>query len=95
MDIIRWFLIIAATALAVKCLWAVHWALGLVLALPVFVIFMNFFGFLTLPLYGYTTEARRALRRLKDIEKDIQKRTSNKQREGENICVPDADQKTP
>jgi len=67
-DIIRWVLIIGATVLAVKWLWTVHWVLGLVLALPVFLIFLNVFGFLTLPLYGFTTEARIARRVLKDLE---------------------------
>lgn len=79
----------AATILAVKCLWAVHWALGLLLALPVFLIFMNVFGFLTLPLYGYTTEARRALRRLKDIQTKV----SNQQAEAENASVTNTDEK--
>jgi hypothetical protein len=81
-DIIRWVLIMAATVFVVKWLWAVHPALGLALALPVFIVFMNII------------RAWRALRRLKSIEKDIQNRASNQQREGENTCVTDSDQKT-
>lgn len=70
-DIIRWILIVGATVFTVKWLWTIHWALGLFLALPVFVIFMNIFGFLTMPLYGFTTEARTALKGLKDLEEEV------------------------
>lgn len=70
-DIIRWILIIGATIITVKWLWTAHWALGLVLALPVFVIFLNVFGFLTLPIYGFTKEARIARRTLKDLEEKV------------------------
>jgi hypothetical protein len=56
-DIIRWILIIGATIFAVKWLWDVHWALGLILVFPLLIIFLNVFGFPTLLLYGYTKEA--------------------------------------
>ncbi len=56
-DILRWSLIIAATAFGVKWLWAFHWLLGLTLSVPAFILFMNVVGFLTLPLYAITIEA--------------------------------------
>ena len=45
--IVRWTLIIGLPFVTVKLLWPVHWVLGLVLALLVFVIII----FLTRPLY--------------------------------------------
>lgn len=68
LDTIRWGLIIGATVAAVEWLWKVHWIVGLVLAIPVFVVFLNVFGFLTLPLYTLTREARIARKRLKEFE---------------------------
>jgi len=54
-DIIRWTLIIVATFFSVRWLRRVHWTIGLILAFPVYMIFLNLFGILTLPLYDYTT----------------------------------------
>ena len=68
LDFLRWAWILGATGATIKWLWDVHWALGLFLALPAFVILMNIIGFLTLPLYAFTIEARMARRVLKDIE---------------------------
>ena len=68
-DIIRWALIIAATIFSIKWLWQVYWIIGLVFAFPVYWFFLNLFGFLTLPLYDYTTEAqnlRNTLEKFKD-----------------------------
>lgn len=73
LDIIRWLSITAATVLAVRWLCTVHWALGLVLAFPMFVIFMNLFGLLILPFYAYTTEARNANRFLHNVENESQR----------------------
>lgn len=70
LDIIRWALIICATSLSVQWLWGVHRILGLVLAVPVFVIFLNFFGFITLPLYAFSLESIMARKALRDIEKE-------------------------
>jgi hypothetical protein len=67
-DFIRWFWILGATGYAVKWLWSIHWALGLFLALPVFIISINVIGFLTLPLYLFTTEAQSARKILKDFK---------------------------
>ncbi len=69
-DIIRWALIIVATIFLVKGLWKVHWILGLVFAVPVYLLFLNLFGFLTLPLYDYTTEAQNARNMLKKFDGD-------------------------
>ncbi len=69
LDIIRWLLIIFATSVTVKWLWGIHWLLGLLLAVPVFVVVMNVIGFATLPLYGFTQEVSEARRRLKELER--------------------------
>lgn len=75
LDVIRWGLIIGATSLSVERLSTVHWLLGLVLSIPLFVVYMNIFGFLTLPLYGFTIEAIAARKELKDIiESPLRKR---------------------
>lgn len=58
-DILRFVLIIVSTIFSIKWLWNVHWLIGLILAFPIYVIFLNLFGFLTLPLYDYTFEAKR------------------------------------
>ncbi len=68
LDTIRWVLIIGATVATVELLGKVHWIVGLVLAIPAFVVFLNVFGFLTLPLYTLTREARNARKRLKEFE---------------------------
>lgn len=68
LDFLRWAWILGATGAIVKWLWGVHWALGLFLALPAFVILMNIIGFLTLPLYFYTPEARLDRKTLKDFD---------------------------
>jgi len=69
-DILRWSLIIAATAFGVKWLWAFHWLLGLTLSVPAFILFMNVVGFLTLPLYAITIEGWEAQ---KDLAKLCEK----------------------
>ena len=70
-DIIRWGLIIATTFLSVEWLWNVHWVLGLVLAVPAYLVFLNLWGFLTLPLYMFTIETWVAAKRLKELETDL------------------------
>ncbi len=68
LDFFRWAWILGATGATVKWLCGVHWALGVFLALPAFVIMMNIIGFLSLPLYYFTPEAQSARRTLKDFE---------------------------
>ncbi len=58
LDVFRWVLIVSAAVLGVKRPWSAHSIVGLVMVLPVLIIFMNVFGFVTLPLYTLTREAR-------------------------------------
>lgn len=59
LDVIRWSLVITATIAIPVWLWNVHWILGIlgiIVMFPLYFIFLNFFGFLTLPFYIYTKE---------------------------------------
>ena len=66
-DIFRIALIIVSTFFSVGWLWNVHWLIGVILAVPIYLIFLNLFGFLTLPLYDYTFEAKEAREMIKEI----------------------------
>lgn len=80
LDIIRVSLVFIGTIIIVPWLWDVHWALGGVLALPVFVILLNVIGFLTLPFYGLTSEHQRDRKALKKFEEeypDLARKSSN------------------
>ena len=58
-DFIRHLLIIIGTFTVLYFLWTrVHWLLAIILILPVYIVVLNFFGFLTLPLYFFTPERR-------------------------------------
>ena len=82
-DAIRWAMILGATVLSVRWLWSVSWILGTVLALPVFAIFLNLFGFLTLPLYDHTIEARKARELSHALEKGDTTKTRDHSAGGE------------
>lgn len=84
-DLLRHLLITIATVIVVYVLWTrIHWLLAVILLFPVYVVMLNFFGFLTLPLYYFTPERKayssaekaliegdtsRALQIMKDYEK--------------------------
>ena len=75
LDFFRWGWILGATGATVKWLSGFHWVLGVILALPVFIIMMNLIGFLTLPLYVYvsTPEAIAARKMLEELENENEK----------------------
>ena len=60
LDVIRNLLILAATVYATFLIWQWHWIAALVACIPVYIVMLNLFGFLTLPLYLLTPEVRRA-----------------------------------
>lgn len=57
-DVIRNVLIGVGTGWVTVLIWRHNWILGLVAFIPVYVILLNVFGFLTLPLYRFTPENR-------------------------------------
>lgn len=58
-DFIRHLLIMTCTFVVTYFLWTrVHWALAVILILPIYIVMLNFFGFLTLPLYYFTPERK-------------------------------------
>ena len=50
-----------------------HWIAAILAVIPVYFIVLNLFGFLMLPLYAFTPEVRRA----KEMERDLFKKSSN------------------
>ena len=60
LDVVRHLLILAATAYVTVLLWRWSWIAAIVACLPVYVVALNVFGFLTLPLYALTPEVKRA-----------------------------------
>lgn len=71
LDVIRLSLVITATIAIPVWLWNVHWILGIlgiIVMFPAYFIFLNFFGFLTLPFYIYTKENLRMSKLLDDLQ---------------------------
>ena len=60
LDLLRWMLIVAATGYATFAIWRWNWIAAVVGLIPVYIIMLNVFGFLTLPLYLLTPETKRA-----------------------------------
>lgn len=58
LDVFRNVLVLAGTGYVIFLLWRYNWILALVGIVPVYLILLNVFGFLTLPLYGLTRESR-------------------------------------
>ena len=69
LDIIRNLLILAATCYVVFLIWKWNWIIALIAAVPVYVIWLNLFGFLTLPLYTVTPENRLKAKTFKAFQK--------------------------
>ena len=57
-DIFRHLLIITGTCYAVFLIWKLNWIIALIAAIPVYIVMLNLFGFITLPLYAFTPENR-------------------------------------
>jgi hypothetical protein len=60
LDAVRHILILGAWGYATLLLWQWHWIAALLACVPVYVVMLNLFGFLTLPLYMLTPEVRQA-----------------------------------
>jgi len=69
LDIFRHLLIIAGTGYAVFLIWKWNWIIALISAIPVYIVMLNLFGFITLPLYAFTPENRLKAKTLKAFEK--------------------------
>lgn len=77
-DIVRFGLIIITTIVSVLWLYSVHWLLCTLMAIPAFIIFVNIYGFLTLPFYLYTVEALEVKKELKELEKEFKNKQKTK-----------------
>ena len=67
LDVARTVLTVAATAYITLRIWQWHWLAAVVAGHPVYVVMVNLFGFLTLPLYALTPEIRRAREQEKEL----------------------------
>ena len=70
LDLLRYALILAATAYATLWLWSWNGVVAMIAIVPVYIVALNIFGFLTLPLYLLTPETKRA----REMEKALFKR---------------------
>ena len=68
MDVVRWACILASTGYLFSQCWQWHCALALLLGFPIYFLTLNFWGFLTLPLYAFTRENREARRSFRTVE---------------------------
>ena len=69
LDIIRNLLVLAAACYLVVLIWKWNWIVGLIAAIPVYVIMLNLVGFLTLPFYKFTPENRLKAEMFKALRK--------------------------
>ena len=72
LDAFRNLLVIAATGLCVYLLWKWNWIVAVILAIPAYILMLNVFGFLTLPLYLLTPESRFGRKLLKDLNRELE-----------------------
>lgn len=68
-DIVRYILILSGTCYILSLIGEHSSVFGLLAALPVYVIMLNVFGFLTLPLYSFTPENRAKSKMLNAMQK--------------------------
>ena len=68
LDIFRNLLILLATGYAVFLIWKWNWIFALIAAIPIYIILLNLFGFLTLPFYALTPENRLKAKAFKAFE---------------------------
>lgn len=92
LDILRNLLILIVTGYVVFLIWKWNWIVALIAAIPVYIVVLNFFGFLTLPLYALTPENRlkvKAFKALEDGDFEKGKALSDEFIEKFNVNVPD------
>lgn len=68
LDILRNVLILIATSYAVSLTWKWNWIIALIAVIPIYIVMLNLFGFLMLPLYAFTPENRLKAKGLKAFE---------------------------
>jgi hypothetical protein len=68
LDILRNMLILIATGYAVFLTWNWNWIIALIAAIPIYIVMLNLFGFLMLPLYAFTPENRLKAKALEAFE---------------------------
>ncbi len=91
-DIVRNLLILVATGYAVFLIWKWNWIFALIAAVPVYIVMLNLFGFLTLPLYAFTPENKLKAKTFKAFENsDFEKgkALTNEFTEKFNVNVPE------
>ncbi|MGB2863485.1 MAG: hypothetical protein WBC05_09195 [Sedimentisphaerales bacterium] len=66
LDFFRHLLVFGGTAFAVQFLWKTDWRLGAIAVIPIFVLLLNLFGFITIHLYNYTPEVRAGRKKYSD-----------------------------
>ena len=72
LDIERHLLILVGTVYAVFLIW--KWIVALISAIPVYIVSLNPFGFLTLPFYAFTPENKLKARMMRAFESgDLEK----------------------
>jgi hypothetical protein len=92
LDIFRNLLILGGTGYTVFLIWKWFWIVAIIAAIPVYIIMLNFFGFLTLPLYALTPENRlraKAFKALNDGDFEKGKALSDEFIKRFNVDVPD------
>jgi hypothetical protein len=67
-DIVRYILILSGTGYILSLIWEHSSVFGLLAVIPVYLIMLNLFGFLTLPLYSFTPENRAKSKMLKAMQ---------------------------
>lgn len=68
-DIIRYIFIFSGTGFVLYFICKYNWVLAVIAAIPVFIIMLNLFGFLTLPLYLLTPESRAGSKTFRSLDK--------------------------
>ncbi len=91
-DIIRYLLILGGTIYVIFLIWRWNWIVALIAILPVYLIMLNIFGFLTLPLYAFTPENKLKAKAFNafqngDVEKG--KELTDKFADKFNVNIPD------
>lgn len=67
LDSLRHLLILSATGYLVFLIWKWNLIVAIIAAFPIYIIMLNFFGFLTLPLYALTPENKQKANAFKSI----------------------------
>ncbi len=68
LDIVRHLIVLGVTGGVVFFIWRWNWIVGLLAAIPLYIVILNLVGFLTLPLYGVTPETRLGVKMMKAFE---------------------------